>query len=93
MTTCVLFLTSRYFNKGAHYSFITVSLVLVLNPPKHVFSNITYSWMKQAVSDTNVKKASSKKMPDCKISCVMHLNGFIFVCTFKINEKSLAGVP
>ncbi len=76
---------------------LTIALLLSVwfwfsTPPQHVFSNITYSWMKQAVSDTNVKKASSTKMPYCKISCVMHLNGFIFVCTFKINEKSLAGV-
>ncbi len=28
-------------------------------------------------------------MPECKISCFMHLNGFIFVCTLKINEKIL----
>ncbi len=26
-------------------------------------------------------------MPDCKISCFMHLNGVILDCTFKINDK------
>ncbi len=45
--------------------------------------------MRHAVSDKNVKKDGRQQhiMPDCKMSCFMHLNGFIFVCTFKINEK------
>ncbi len=62
MTIFVSFLTSRYFNKGAYYSFYcSVSLVLVLKTPKNLFSNITYSWMRHADSDKNVKKAGKQQ--------------------------------
>ncbi len=82
----VLFLTSRYFNKGAHYSFIALSVWFGLKTPKNVFSNITYSWMRHAVSDNkNVKKAGRQQHVNA--SCFMHLNGFIFLCTIKMNEK------
>ncbi len=56
MTSFVLFLTSRYFNKGAHYSLIAL-LVLALKTPKKLTHTHPYSWMRDAVSDKNVKKA------------------------------------
>ncbi len=55
MTFVLLLIT--YFNKGAHYSFIALSVCFWFSkPPKNLFSNITFSWMRHAVSDKNVKK-------------------------------------
>ncbi len=41
--------------------------------------------MRHAVSDQNVKKTTAHKC--LNVNEFMHLNGFIFVCTFKINVK------
>ncbi len=58
----LLFLTSRYFNKGVHYCLIALSVWFWLSKPqKNLFSNITYSWMKHAVSDKNVKRTGRQQ--------------------------------
>ncbi len=69
---------------------LTIALLLCLvgsgsQNPQNVFSNITYSWMRHAdIDNKNVKKAGRQQHVNA--SCFMHLNGFIFLCTFKIKK-------
>ncbi len=66
MKIFVLFLTSWYFNKGAHYSVIALFISGSQTPP-NLFSNIIYSWMRHAVRDQNVKKTTAHKCQNVKL--------------------------
>ncbi len=52
----------QVFNKGAHYSLIALSVWFWFSKhPKTCSLTITYSWMRHAVSDKNVKKAGRQQ--------------------------------
>ncbi len=63
MLTCVLFLTSRYFNKGDHYSFIA----------QHMFSSISALCSYLLVH----KKKIIKKTSACALYCDLELHNIL----------------